>query len=71
MGTSATWVTGGFQTDVATNWARAGHGFAELVEPVVTGTLEAGGVDPADIGVIHVGNAFDAYKQVTDQAGEV
>lgn len=58
MTTSATWVTGGFQTDFATNWGRAGHGFAELVEAVVTGTIEASGVDPADIGVIHVGNAF-------------
>lgn len=53
-----TWVTGGFQTDFAKNWGRAGHGFAELVEAVVTGTLEASGVDPGDIGVIHVGNAF-------------
>ncbi|GAA1028134.1 acetyl-CoA acetyltransferase [Virgisporangium ochraceum] len=58
MTTSATWVAGGFQTDFATNWGRAGHGFAELVEAGVTGTLEASGVDPADIGVIHVGNAF-------------
>jgi acetyl-CoA C-acetyltransferase len=56
--TSATWVAGGFQTDFARNWGRAGHGFAELVEAVVTGTVEASGVDPADIGVIHVGNAF-------------
>ena len=58
MTTSATWVAGGFQTDFATNWGRAGHGFAELVGAVVTGTIEASGVDPADIGVIHVGNAF-------------
>lgn len=54
----STWVAGGFQTDFARNWARAGHGFAELTAEAVAGTLDASGVDPADLGVIHVGNAF-------------
>ncbi|GAA3456184.1 acetyl-CoA acetyltransferase [Dactylosporangium matsuzakiense] len=58
MAAARTWVAGGFQTDFARNWARAGHGFAELFAEVTTGTLDAAGIDPADIGVIHVGNAF-------------
>src|SRR3954467_14061876 len=58
MATTRTWVAGGFQTDFARNWARSGQGFAELFAEVTTGTLDASGVDPAAIGVIHVGNAF-------------
>jgi acetyl-CoA C-acetyltransferase len=53
-----TWVAGGYQTDFARNWARCGLGFAELVDEVVTHTLDAAGVPAAEIGVVHVGNAF-------------
>ncbi|WP_214105162.1 acetyl-CoA acetyltransferase [Acrocarpospora catenulata] len=52
------WVLGGYQTDFARNWSRAGQGFAELTEEVTTGTLADARVAAADIGVIHVGNAF-------------
>ncbi len=53
-----TWVLGGYQTDFARNWARAGLDFADLVGEVVTNTLASTGVAPTDVGVIHVGNAF-------------
>jgi acetyl-CoA C-acetyltransferase len=53
-----TWVTGGHQTDFARNWSRAGLGFAELVDDVVSRTLDAGGMAAEAIEVIHVGNAF-------------
>ncbi|MCM2417414.1 acetyl-CoA acetyltransferase [Streptomyces sp. RKAG293] len=53
-----TWVLGGHQTDFARNWARAGLEFSDLVREVVDGTLADAGVEPEDIGVIHVGNAF-------------
>jgi acetyl-CoA C-acetyltransferase len=53
-----TWVAGGYQTDFARNWSRDGLGFAELVDDVVAHTLDDAGIAPADIGVIHVGNAF-------------
>src|SRR5690242_6925313 len=51
-------VVGGFQTDFARNWARAGLGFADLVDAVVDGTVADAGIDEADIDVVHVGNAF-------------
>jgi acetyl-CoA C-acetyltransferase len=58
MGTSASWVIGGYQSDFARNRHREGTGFAELFAETVQHTLEAAGVAPSDIEVIHVGNAF-------------
>ena len=52
------WVLGGHQTDFARNLTREGKDFADLTSEVVDGTLEASGVDPTSIGVVHVGNAF-------------
>ncbi|WP_066361306.1 acetyl-CoA acetyltransferase [Herbidospora mongoliensis] len=54
----AVWVLGGYQTDFARNWSREGLEFADLTEEVVRGTLDDAGLAPADIDVIHVGNAF-------------
>lgn len=51
-------ILGGYQTDFARNWAGAGLDYADLFAEVVSGTLRAAGVTPADIGVVHVGNAF-------------
>ncbi|MEO3857769.1 acetyl-CoA acetyltransferase [Acrocarpospora sp. B8E8] len=52
------WILGGYQTDFARNWCRDDREFGDLTESVTAGTLEDAGVDAADIGVIHVGNAF-------------
>ncbi|WP_019631216.1 acetyl-CoA acetyltransferase [Actinomadura atramentaria] len=52
------WVLGGYQTDFARNWARAGLEFSDLVAEVVGGTLRDARADAADVGVIHLGNAF-------------
>lgn len=51
-------VLGGYQTDFARNLTRDGADVADLVAEVTGGTLDAAGVGPGDIGVIHVGNAF-------------
>jgi acetyl-CoA C-acetyltransferase len=51
-------ILGGYQTDFARNWTKEGRDVSDMVSEVVAGTLGAAGVDPADIGVIHVGNAF-------------
>ncbi|WP_330181421.1 acetyl-CoA acetyltransferase [Nocardia sp. NBC_01503] len=51
-------ILGGSQTDFAVNWHRAGLGFDALVQTVTEQTLAATEINPADIGVIHVGNAF-------------
>jgi acetyl-CoA C-acetyltransferase len=58
MGGSNVWILGGFQSDFARNLTREGRDFADLTAGVVTGTLEAAKIDAADIGVVHVGNAF-------------
>jgi len=52
------WVLGGYQTDFALNWPRAGLEVSDLVAEVVRETLVDARTDPARVGVIHVGNAF-------------
>ena len=52
------WVLGGHQTDFARNLTREGIAFDGLTEEVVTRTLDAAGIDAADVGTVHVGNAF-------------
>jgi acetyl-CoA C-acetyltransferase len=51
-------ILGGYQTDFARNWTKEGADVSAMVAEVVAGTLQAASVDAADIGVIHVGNAF-------------
>lgn len=51
-------ILGGSQTDFAVNWQRAGLEFDALLGEVIDGALQAARVNAADIGVIHVGNAF-------------
>ncbi len=52
------WILGGAQTDFARNWTKEGLDSADMFAEVVPATLTAAGVSAADIGVIHVGNAF-------------
>jgi acetyl-CoA C-acetyltransferase len=58
MGGSNVWILGGYQSDFSRNLTREGIDFAGLTNEVVTSTLHAAGIDAADIGVVHVGNAF-------------
>lgn len=58
MARSGVSVLGGHQTDFARALAREGIGFDGLVAEVVRGTLEDAGIAPAEVEVIHVGNAF-------------
>jgi acetyl-CoA C-acetyltransferase len=51
-------ILGGYQTDFARNWTKEGADVTAMVAEVVSGTLQAAGVDAEDIGVVHVGNAF-------------
>ena len=52
------WILGGYQSDFARNYDREGLDFAGLTAEVVESTLETSGVHAADIGVVHVANAF-------------
>jgi acetyl-CoA C-acetyltransferase len=58
MGGSGVWILGGYQSDFARNLTREGVDFAGLTAEIVTSTLEAAGIAAADVGVVHVGNAF-------------
>jgi acetyl-CoA C-acetyltransferase len=59
MGSSAdVWILGGYQSDFARNFSRERRDFADLTAEVVDGTLAAAKISAADIGVIHVANAF-------------
>ena len=58
MAGSNVWILGGYQSDFARNLTREQLDFADLTTNVVTETLQAAKVDAADIGVVHVGNAF-------------
>ena len=55
---SQAWLLGGYQTDFARNWGRTGADYADLFADVVPGALRAAGVRPAEVDVVHVGNAF-------------
>ena len=57
MGTDV-WILGGYQSDFARNLTREGLDFADLTREVVDQTLAATMIDAADIGVVHVANAF-------------
>jgi len=52
------WILGGYQSDFARNLTREGLDFADLTREVVDQTLAATMIDAADIGVVHVANAF-------------
>ena len=57
MGTGV-WILGGYQSDFARNLTREGLDFADLTREVVDQTLAATMIDAADVGVVHVANAF-------------
>ena len=52
------WILGGYQSDFARNLTREGRDFADLTREVVDQTLAEAMIDAADIGVVHVANAF-------------
>ncbi|KGI69729.1 acetyl-CoA acetyltransferase [Mycolicibacterium rufum] len=58
MSTPGVWILDGYQSDFARNLDREGRDFADLTSEVVDATLTAARVDAADIGVVHVANAF-------------
>lgn len=55
---ATTRIIGGYQTDFARNTVREGLDVADLFAETVQHTLDQAEVRAADVGVIHVGNAF-------------
>ncbi|MCW2516350.1 MAG: acetyl-CoA acetyltransferase [Mycobacterium sp.] len=58
MDGTGVWILGGYQSDFSRNLTRESIDFAGLTAEIVTSTLEAARIDAADVGVVHVGNAF-------------
>jgi acetyl-CoA C-acetyltransferase len=54
----ATFILGGTQSDFARHLGREGRELADLTAELIDGALADAAIDPADVGVIHVGNAF-------------
>lgn len=52
------WILGGYQSDFARNLSREAKDFADLTREIVDHTLAESMIDAADIGVVHVANAF-------------
>lgn len=52
------WILGGYQSDFARNFAREELDFADLTCEVVDNTLAGARIEAADVGVVHVANAF-------------
>jgi acetyl-CoA C-acetyltransferase len=52
------WILGGYQSDFSRNLTKERFDFADLTREVVDATLAAAKVNPAEIGVVHVANAF-------------
>lgn len=50
------YVLGGFQTDFATNWSRAGKSLFEIMGAAVLGSLESTDIESGDVDDFHVGN---------------
>ena len=55
---SSVWILSGYQSDFARNLHREGRDLTDLTAEVVTGTLAAARTPAAEIGVVHVANAF-------------
>jgi acetyl-CoA C-acetyltransferase len=60
MNDSNAWLLGGAQTDFARNYSREGLEIADLHRLLIDDALADSGVSAADIGVIHVAEAFGA-----------
>jgi acetyl-CoA C-acetyltransferase len=50
------YILGGYQSDFAINWTRAGHTIYDLLKNSVEGALSATNVAPDEIEVAHIGN---------------
>ncbi|GAB4321971.1 MAG: acetyl-CoA acetyltransferase [Dehalococcoidia bacterium] len=54
--TKPVYILGGYQTDFARNWSKESKHISAMFQEVVTGALEATGINPADVQTGHVGN---------------
>src|SRR6202012_4188524 len=57
-GSTGAWILDGFQSDFARNLTKESRDFAALTAEAVEGKLASAKVTAADIGVVHVANAF-------------
>ena len=58
MAPPTAYVLGGFQTDFAKNWSRAGSDISSIVRDTALGALAVCDMQADEVEIIHVGNAF-------------
>jgi acetyl-CoA C-acetyltransferase len=56
--TEPVFILGGHQTDFSRAWSRQGLDISDMIRESCLGAIESAGLSAADIGSIHVGNAF-------------
>jgi acetyl-CoA C-acetyltransferase len=65
----AIFILGGTQSDFARNLSREGREVSDLIGDLVDGALADAAIEPADVGAIHVGNAFGELFNGQGQLG--
>ena len=56
MSNNEVYILGGYQTDFARNWARENKHISAMMREAYEGSVEATGIDPADVDAAFVGN---------------
>ena len=59
----AVYILGGYQTDFAKAWSRAGQDISDMTRETVLGTLQACSLDASELQSLHVGNAFGELQR--------
>lgn len=62
-------ILGGMQTDFARAWSREGLDLSDMIRDATLAALADAQVDPAEVGSIHVGNAFGELQRAQAHLG--
>ncbi len=65
------YVLGGYQTDFAKVWSRAGEDISDMIRESVVGALKSSQIEPDLVESIHVGNAFGELQRQQGHLGAV
>lgn len=68
---SNVYVLGGYQTDFAKVWSRAGEDISDMIRESVVGALKSSQIEPDLVESIHVGNAFGELQRQQGHLGAV
>ena len=69
LGTKPVYILGGYQTDFAVNYTKAGKELVDLFKDAVLGALDETQIDPEDIEVAHVANFMSELQCLQGHLG--